>query len=525
MKVPAAIEFLAALAGGAAVAGFAPYGFWPAPILSLFALMLLWRRSRHRAAAAELGFLWGMGFFMSGVSWIYISLHDFGGMPWPLAVLAIVLFSALLALFPAAVGYLALFFRTRPKTCWLLAAPALWTLSEWVRSWFLTGFPWLSLGYAQTPDGPLAGYAPVLGVFGVSWASALLAGLLVVLVTARDKKGSDHLGEEMGSDHLGRPSGQTPFPPFPLTTLLGVPLAILLLVGGGVGLKQVNWTQPWGSPLTVSLLQGNFPQNQKFAEESLGLTFQRYTNMLQNSSSRLIVLPESALPLMRQELPESLVESITQHGYDNDGDVLVGLFSEPERHQYYNSVFSFGHSPPQTYQKVHLVPFGEFIPLGDILKPLVNAVLTIPLDDQQHGPLRQDPLRVAGQHVAMDICYEDAFGEEIIRALPRATLLANVTNDAWFGGSIGPEQHLQMSQTRAMETGRWMIRATNTGVTAIIDEKGHVTARAPRDQIFTLDGTVQGFQGSTPFVVLGNYGILAICLLALILSIPFTREP
>ncbi len=498
MKPEVISALLATLSGGLAVAGFAPYGFWPAPIMSLTVLMLLWRRTPTPLAAAETGFLWGMGFFVSGVSWIEISLHDFGGMPVVLAILAILVFAAVLALFPAAVGYLAArFFALRHKTRWLLAVPVFWTFSEWTRSWVLTGFPWLSVGYAQIPDGPLAGYAPILGVFGVTAASVLLAGLITTIVTARRDA------------HTYGP----------------LALGILLLVGTGVGLRQVNWTHPLGDPLSVSLLQGNFPQDQKFQRASTGLTIQRYTNLLYNSRSRLIIMPESALPFMRQQMPEAYAEEITRYGYERDSDVLIGMFSEPERGQYYNSVFSFGHSPTQTYQKVHLVPFGEFIPFEGLLKPLVHAVLSIPLDSQQRGSPDQAPMRVAGQWVAVDICYEDAFGEEIIRALPRATLLANLTNDAWFGHSIGPEQHLQMAQTRALETGRQMLRATNTGITALIDEKGHIISRAPRAEIFSLNGQAQGFAGSTPFVVIGNPGILVLCLVALLLSVPARMTP
>ncbi len=492
----ALLELLAALSGGLAVAGFAPYGFWPAPLLSLVVLMLLWRRTRSPWAAAETGFLWGMGFFVSGVSWIEISLHDFGGMPRVLAILAILLFSAVLALFPALVGYLSARYAHRPRTRWLLAVPVFWTLSEWVRSWFLTGFPWLSLGYAQTPEGPLAGYAPVLGVFGVTAASVLLAGLVTTLVTARR------------DSHALAP----------------LALGLLLLVAAGAGLRHVHWTHPLGDPVSVSLLQGNFPQEQKFQQASTALAVQRYTNLLYNSNSRLILMPESALPFFRQQMPETYAEDIERYGYERDSDVLIGMFSEPERGQYYNSVFSFGHSPSQTYQKVHLVPFGEFIPFEGLLKPLVHAVLSIPLDSQQRGSVDQAPMRVAGQWVAVDICYEDAFGEEIIRALPRATLLANVTNDAWFGNSIGPEQHLQMAQTRALETGRQMLRATNTGITALIDEKGRIVSRAPRGEIFSLNGMAQGLTGSTPFVLLGNTGIVVLCLLALVLAIPL-RNP
>ncbi len=497
MKLPALREILAAASGALTVGGFAPYHFWPAPILSMTVLMLLWRHTHSPVIAARLGFFWGLGLFTCGVGWIEISLHDYGGMPFLLAVAAILIFCVGMSLYPALVGYLTyLFFSNRPKTRWLVGVPALWTLAEWMRDWFLTGFPWLSLGYAQTPHGPLAGFAPILGVFGVTGTSVLASGLLTTLVTAhRDRHSRSYMG-----------------------------LAFLVLMGTGWALQQVSWTQAIGPSISVNLLQGNFSQNEKFQPENTDLIVERYAEMLKGSTGKLVLMPESALPYVRQQMPESQVEQFERYGYEHMSDLLVGMFSEPDRGQYYNSVYSFGHSPSQFYQKVHLVPFGEFIPAEELLKPLIHNVLSIPLDSQQRGDPAQRPLRVGGQWVAVSICYEDAFGEELLHELPQATLLANFTNDAWFGNSIGPEQHLQMAQTRSLETGREMMRVTNTGVTALIDEKGALISRAPRGQIFNLAGMVQGFSGRTPFVLVGNYGILGICIVALVLTIPLSRR-
>ncbi|MBU6468374.1 MAG: apolipoprotein N-acyltransferase, partial [Betaproteobacteria bacterium] len=285
-----------------------------------------------------------------------------------------------------------------------------------------------------------------------------------------------------------------------------------------IGIKKIRWTHPVGEVVSISLLQGNFPQDKKFDDNMIQLALERYLTMINNSQSQLIILPESAFPVFRQELPEYVIDNLTNIGRTQNSDILVGMFSEPEPHQYYNSVFSFGHSPSQIYQKVHLVPFGEFIPLSPILKPLINSVLKIPLDDQQSGSLPQPPMRVSGQKVAVDICYEDVFGDQIVKSLPQATILANLTNDAWFGNSIGPEQHLQMAQTRSLETGRPMLRATNTGVSAIIDATGHIINRAPREQVFVLNGEVTGYQGSTPFDLWGNSGIVSLSTIILILA-------
>ncbi|OYV94737.1 MAG: apolipoprotein N-acyltransferase [Ferrovum sp. 37-45-19] len=472
-KIPAIIEFIATLSGALAVSGFAPYHFWLAPILSLTVLFLLWQRAGNARGAAEIGFLWGMGFFISGISWIDISLHDFGGMPLPLSILCIVLFGALLASFPGLVGYFVFKFHHISPVRWLLITPALWTLSEWFRSFVLTGFPWLSLGYSQT-----------------TYLIVFIAGLMLLLTQSRTPSRSTLL-------------------------YLGVLITVL---SSGIGLRKITWTHPVGEVVSVSLLQGNFAQDKKFDDNMVQLALERYLTMINNSQSQLIILPESAFPVFRQELPEYVIDDITNFGRTQNADILVGMFSEPEPHQYYNSVFSFGHSPSQIYQKVHLVPFGEFIPLSALLKPLINSVLKIPLDNQQSGSLPQPPMRVSGQKVAVNICYEDVFGDQIVQSLPAATLLANVTNDAWFGNSIGPEQHLQMAQTRSLETGRPMLRATNTGVSAIIDPLGRIINRAPREQVFVLNGEIRGYQGNTPFDIWGNSGIVSLCTLILIFA-------
>jgi apolipoprotein N-acyltransferase len=498
MKLPPLTDFLLAFAGGLAVAGFAPYGFWLATLLSLLVLLLVWRKTHSPLRAFEQGFLWGMGYFVSGVSWLEISLTHFGGMPYALALVAIVLFSAVLALFPALVGYL----LHRPRTLsfrwrYLALFPALWVMSEWVRSWLFTGFPWLTVGYSQVPRGPFAGFAPVLGILGVSLAIAYAAALLLCLVSARREQ----------------PSRK------PVT------LTLALMVVAGLGLNHWRWTYPVGEPLSVALMQGNVPQDRKFAEGELWPTLQRYLAMVEQGHARLTVLPESALPVTRQELSPLFVESLSLMAAARHGDVLAGVFDEPVRGQYYNSVFSFGSSAPQVYHKRHLVPFGEVIPLPGLLAPVIHSALKIPLDSQQAGDPHPKPLEVAGQKVAVGICYEDAFGDETLAGLPQATLLANLTNDAWFGDSIGPEQHLQMAQARALETGRPMLRATNTGVTALIDQRGRVINRAPRQRIFMLTGTVRGFQGITPYVRWGNAPVLLIALTLILLALRKTRQP
>jgi apolipoprotein N-acyltransferase len=236
-------------------------------------------------------------------------------------------------------------------------------------------------------------------------------------------------------------------------------------------------------------------------------TLQRYEQMARATRARLVVMPETALPLFWQEVPADFLDRISAYARANQADVLIGVPELAGRQSYFNSVISVGASPVQAYRKSHLVPFGEFIPLRPVLAPIVQT-LAIPLTDFSRGDIAQRPLAVAGQKVAVNICYEDAFGEEIIRQLPEATILVNVSNVAWFGDSLAPMQHLQIAQMRALETGRHMLRATNTGMTAVVDPRGEVLNVAPTFQTASVETTISGHAGSTPYVRIGNAGAL-----------------
>jgi apolipoprotein N-acyltransferase len=477
--------FIAFVAGALAVFGFALFGFFPLPILSLAVLFWLWSKAERPSQAAWLGFAFGMGLFCFGVSWIYVALHDYGYMHPILAALATALFAAVNASIPALAGYVQAKFNHPMTSRWLLVMPAIWTLAEWVRSWLFTGFPWLSVGYSQVPCSPLAGYAPIVGVFGVSLLVAVSAALVLLIWDARwSKQGK--------------------------VALAGV--VALWMAGAALGL--VEWTQAQGEPLKVSLLQGNIAQDTKFDEDALIGTLETYRRLAESSDARLIVMPETALPLLREYVPDGYQAMLSEHVRKNGGDILIGAF-EREDGSYYNSVYSLGASESQHYRKDHLVPFGEFIPLRSVFGWLINEVLQIPMGDQARGGANQPPMNVAGQKVAVDICYEDAFGEEVIHALPEASLLVNVTNDAWYGDSFAAEQHNQLSQMRALETGRMMLRATNTGVTSVIGVDGRVQAQLPQHEEGVLTAQVQGYVGSTPYVRWGNAAMLLLAALML----------
>jgi apolipoprotein N-acyltransferase len=417
-----------------------------------------------------LGFCFGLGFFLAGVSWVYVSLHDVGGMAAPIAAVATLLFCIWLALFPALTGYLCR--RLASADFWknTLLLAGIWTLTEWLRGWLFTGFPWLALGYAQTPPSPLAGFAAVLGVYGIGFLAALIAAAF-----APDWR---------------RKSAWA---------------LLLVLAGGGALLRGMDWTQPIGKPLAVSLLQGNVPQSLKWEPERLSLSIDTYVRLAQAHPAALTVLPETAIPLFFNDLPRETLQALTQHG-----DVLLGIAVRHRAGGYVNGAVALGAGSVQSYAKRHLVPFGEYVPPG--FAWFFNLV-RIPMSDFSAGPAVQAPLRIADQHIAPNICYEDLFGDEIIAALPQATLLINLSNTAWFGDSLAQPQHLQIARMRALETGRTMLRATNTGITAAIAPDGRVLAALPPFGAGALRIEAQGFTGFTPYARWGNglALLLAIC--------------
>ncbi|WP_081880952.1 apolipoprotein N-acyltransferase [Methylotenera sp. L2L1] len=469
--------------GAFGVLGFAPFYFYPASILSLISVIYFIVVSDSAKSAAMAGFTYGLGLFGIGIYWIYISLHTYGGMPSVMAAFSTFVLAAFLALFPAMVGALSKQLCKQQPTMLVIAIPVFWALADWVRSWIFTGFPWLTMGYSQVPTSPLAGYMPVIGVYGVTLITVLIASIVGYLLAEKQSR------KPWQSKAIG---------------------AVLLLSVTGYLLKQVEWTTPIDKPLSVSLLQGNIEQNLKWAPEIAEHTMQQYLAMVESSDAKLIVLPETALPVVASNIPEDLQTRLLAHAHRNQGDVLVGVV-ERENGEYFNSVLSYGSAGTYTYRKSHLVPFGEFIPLKVAFGWIYRDWLNMPLSDLSRGAQYQQPMSVAGEKVAVNICYEDVFGEEIIRQLPLASLLVNVSNDAWYGESYAADQHLQFSQARALETGRMMLRATNTGATAIIDQKGYLTAHAPHFVQTSLNGYAQGYTGTTPYVYWGNWLFLTIC--------------
>ncbi|MEO5764143.1 MAG: apolipoprotein N-acyltransferase [Casimicrobiaceae bacterium] len=497
MKLARALPLAAAAAAGAiTVLGFAPFGVAPLPVVTLAVLFALWQDAAPRAAAAQ-GFAFGVGLFGAGIAWIYIALETFGGMPTAIAVLATAGLAAYMALWPALAGYVAARMAPASTVGRAIAAASAWTLTEWLRGYVFTGFPWLTVGYAQLPGSALAGYAPLGGVFVVSLAVALIAAMVALAFDA----------VALGSRRC---------------VILAAVVSVALLVGGSLA-NRIEWTAPEGKPLAVSLVQGNVAQALKFDPQFREKTFAIYAELVEQSRGRLIVLPESAYPMFSDEVPDAVIMHLIRTVGARRGDLLLGLFtaeapapgtSEP---RYYNTVISLGESELQLYRKRHLVPFGETIPGKAVFGWFIRNVLAIPLADQTPGAAHQAPFAVAQTRVAVNICYEDAFGSELIDGARTAGFLVNVTNDAWYGRSIAAFQHNQIAAMRALELGRPMLRATNTGVTSAIAHTGRVIAELPWFTRGVLEVSIDGRTGATPYQVVGDVPALALPALLLAL--------
>jgi apolipoprotein N-acyltransferase len=468
-------------AGAACVAGFAPFYAWLIPIAAIGILFHVWTHSGTPLQAALSGYAFGLGYFLAGVSWVYVSLHDYGAMPAPLAGLATFAFCAYLALFFAAAGWLARRLAATPGRRLALAAASV-VLFEWLRGWLFTGFPWLTLGTSQAPGSPLAGLAPVLGAYGVSLAVVATAAMLVAIARREARSRA--------------------------RAFLAIGIVALFAVGAAG--RSVEWTEPAGEALEFALLQGNVAQELKWQEDLRPAILEAHRRMILSAPARIVVTPETALPALLDQLPADYLADLRAGARSQGKEILLGTVERNPRGgevDYYNSVVSLTGEGSASYRKRHLVPFGEYIPPGFAW---ILAVLHIPMSDFARGPDRQRALYAAGVPLGIAICYEDIFGEEVIDALPEAQVLVNVSNDAWFGRSFAAEQHLQASQMRAIETGRWMVRSTNTGATAAIDPTGRVVSRLPVFTSGTLVQKVQPMKGLTPYARWGNWAAVTL---------------
>ncbi|AIO68116.1 apolipoprotein N-acyltransferase [Burkholderia oklahomensis] len=524
----------ALLAGAANTLTFAPtpHGGWLQFVVFAWLFAQLTRTTSWKHAAAT-GGAFGFGNFITGIWWLYISMHVYGEMAAPLAGGALVLFCLFLSIYPAFSAGLWSFCaghaqngraadpRPFPPT-WhgAFAFASAWAVGEWLRGTVFTGFPWLASGYAQV-DGPLAGYASIVGVYGIGWVLALVAALAVQAIVRARGDGDGNGSADTNATGAPR-SSRAPRVAAPA-------FAAVAFVAIGPLLALVPWTVPANAPLTVRLLQGNVKQDIKFEEAGINAAIELYQKMITDKPADLIVTPETAIAVLIQELPEPFARAVRNFSDTTDTAVLFGavggtVTADGRIVDYTNSLY--GVTPHSRdiyrYDKHHLVPFGEFIPWG--FRWFVD-LMKMPLGDFARGAPVQQPFIVRNQPVMADICYEDIFGEEIaatIRDNPVSPgVLVNVTNLAWFGDTIALDQHLQIARMRSLETGRPMLRATNTGMTAAIDAQGRVLGQLKPYTIGSLDVRIEGTAGRTPYVTSGNATVLALSLLLLAFGFAF----
>lgn len=481
---------LVALGSGSVLSlAFAPFALSPLAILLPAILLWVWEEQSPRRAAWR-GGLFGVGLYTGGMSWVYTTLTQYGHTPSLFALSATGVLMVFLGAYPACTGYLV---RRWPwQTCpgrWLLVVPALWTGGEWLRSSLLPGIPWFVLGYSQI-DMPLGGLAPVLGVFGVSWAVMVSAGLVLLVLEGQQRWRWGVVG--------------------------------LALWAGVWGLGQVAWTQPLAASVRVSLIQGNIAPQDKARAAAVPQILAHYLQLSRQVAldSDVIIWPETTVAMLYDDLriygpAQHVLAAIESLAHQTSSAILIGLPSGTRSTgMLHNSVVGFG-TTQGLYHKHRLLPFGEYLPLR-VLVPVWKRFVGFPGQEYTPGPGDQPLLQIGRHPIGISICFEATQGEAIRRLLPQSHFLVNVSDDAWFGDSLAPHQHLQIVRMRARETGRYLARTANTGISAIIDQQGRVRASGPQFVAQSVQGNVQPFTGSTPYARLGDVGILVVAGMALL---------
>ncbi len=482
-------ESTALIAGLFFPLAFAPFNYTFLAPVSLALLFASWMNSSTRRAIIR-GYLFGLGMFAVGISFVYISMHDFRGASVATSITLTAILVAYFSLFTAFAAGISTsrLLRQKPAIKLYLVFPAVWVLVEWLRSWFFVESPWLQGGYSQM-DTPLTGLGPITGLYGISWATAFTASALVSIV------------------HL---KGWRRF--------CGIIACTLIWISAGY-LKQFEWTQPAGPAFKVTLLQGNVPQDRKWQPEYRQSTLDLYATMTREHwDSQVVIWPETAVPAYYHEVKDNFLKALDKEAQLQQTDLLLGIPMKggAGRRKKYNALISLG-TTEGIYQKRHLVPFGEFLPLQP-LSGMIADFLDISVPNIASGEANQALLYAAGYPLMASICYEGVFGEDMRSGLPQASYLVNVTNDAWFADSIAPHQHLQMTRMRALESGRYLLRATNTGITAIVAPDGQIVSTAPQFEQAALSARITPMKGSTIYIRYGDKLILSALVLSLLIA-------
>lgn len=486
--------FIALIAGAILPLAFAPFNIYFFGFLSPAVLLYIWLRSSP-ARSFLVGLLFGIGFFTVGTYWIYISINTYGNTPVPISIIVTALFILVLTSYIAFQGYFFnKFFQHKSIAIKSLCVfPCFWVIFEWLRGILFTGFPWLFLGYSQL-NNPLEGLAPIIGVYGLSWVVAFISGCLVVIVTYNPKK---------------------------IKSFAIISVFTIIIVSWLLTLAQ--WTKPYDKPLQVSLVQGNISQQMKWSPAKLTSILNTYQELTeQHWKSSLIVWPEAAVPIFPQEV-SSYLNNLNQAAKKHHVSMILGApIINPKTKQYYNGMLLLGDSQG-IYLKRHLVPFGEFLPLKSLFSWFIKR-FNVPMSDFSSGPAKQMNLRINHFFFAPFICYEIAYPNLVLDSMNNKHLIVVITDDSWFGQSIALNQQVQMGQMRALETGRYLLHSTNTGITAIINAKGRIIAQAPIGKKYVLTGMITPMSGKTPLMWWHYYPIIVLIVVLLLFSIISKRH-
>lgn len=471
---------MAVFVGASTTLAFAPYSIWPLAIISPALLLLLLNKASVRSAALT-GFFWGLGQFATGISWVQVSIDNFGGMPKIASLTLMFLLVSYLSLYPMLfAGLLNRYFKESTAIRFFLAAPALWLISDFARGWIMTGFPWLWLGYSQI-DSPLSSLAPVGGVQLITLAILLCSSALAYSLLTRR-----------------------------FYSLL-LPVAVF---GTAFGLSQISWVQENQNEQTkISLIQGNISQQLKWLPSQRWPTLMKYLDLSRkNWASDIIIWPEAAIPALEKELP-SFLRNVDSAARQNNSALITGVVTRNDKGRFYNSIITLGenssgeydYKTQPRYNKHHLLPFGEFVPFEEILRPLA-PLFNLPMSSFSRGDYIQQNVIANGRHLAPALCYEIIFSDQVRKNVTEQTdFILTLSNDAWFGHSIGPLQHMEMARMRALELGKPLIRSTNNGVTGITDYQGKIIAQVPQFETQVLTADVASTTGMTPYHTLGNW--------------------